>query len=289
MFKNTIISRFAVSGVAAGVALTASAAFAEVAQSRSAGQEGSPTGASAGIGDGVTLAAYKHGEHGHSDAGGQTPTPSLRNGWVGLGDSRPSATPSQLKSQHSGSTPPKRADAGYVPRFGAGINPSNLDARWSYDFKTPVDTTPITQHASFAYPPIHSVAPGQLGPVDNQAFVLKKDNRTAAGPRKETTVSNPKWNLTTTDVDAPGGQRLYRFDMVCPDHAGHMQNMSDTSHMSKGEHPEVYTGYSDFNLSKGHQVFSYHWGDPAFNNGFIFAHYLGYGMSNTPPNPHGHF
>jgi hypothetical protein len=51
----------------------------------------------------------------------------------------------------------------------------------------------------------------------------------------------------------------------------------------QGQYSDVYTGASDLNLSKGHQVFSYHWGDPAFNNGFILAHYLAYGLSNTPP------
>jgi hypothetical protein len=267
------------SGIAAGVVLaTPASAFAQESDSSGSDAPLPLAGENAGFTDHTRPASDNSGL---PDPGPRFQAPKLHDGWVEFGDSRPSTTDSQAPRHGTDSPPPRRADAGYIPRLGAGVKPSDADARWSYDFKSVADTGAATGKVPVPYPPISNVVPGDLGVVDNQAFHLKEDNRTADGPRRETTVSDPGWNLTTTDVVVPGAGRVYRFDMVCPDHAGHAAQ-GHHAH-DAGQHDDVYTGASDFNLSKGHQVFSYHWGDPLFNDLFILAHYLAYGLSNTPP------
>lgn len=281
------IGRLAIlSGAAAGVVLTASAASAEADQPADPDARQPALDADApDVGDALPSAAESDGGRAErSDPGPTLPLPTVHDGWIELGDSRASATESQLERSGSETPPPSRADAGHIPRVGAGVKPSELDARWSYDVKSVVDTGAVTKDVPVPYPPVRSVLPGKLGPVDNQASHLEQDNRTAEGSRHATTVDDPGWNLTTTDVVAPGAGRVYRFDMVCPDHAG---RHAAGGHGRPGQHDDVYTGYSDVNLGKGHQVFSYHWGDPAFNDAFVMAHYMAYGLSNTPPPENG--
>jgi hypothetical protein len=197
-----------------------------------------------------------------------------QNGDIGIGDARPSEPASNPPAPGEKNPPPNRANASAVPRVGIGYNVETGTIRWSYDFKPPVDTSPITAAIPLPKPTVHRLLPGDFGLVQNHASHLAQDNRTADGPRYPTDPNNPDWNLTTTDILVPGAGRVLRFDMVCPNHSGWSTDHGDQ--MFDG----TYTGATKYDLNKGHLVFSYQWGDKLFNNAFIEAHYLAYGLSN---------
>ncbi|WP_163513210.1 hypothetical protein [Fodinicola acaciae] len=196
------------------------------------------------------------------------------NGDIGVGDARPSDPATKTPAPGEKNPPFNRAHASAVPRVGVGYNVATGTIRWSYDLKPPVDTGVVTSHLPLPKPTVHRVLPGDFGVVQNHASHLEQDNRTADGPRHPTDPNKSDWNLTTTDVLLPGGSRVLRFDMVCPNHAGWSEDHGD--HHFDG----TYTGATKYDLQNGHLVFSYQWGDKVFNNAFIEAHYIAYGLSN---------
>jgi hypothetical protein len=216
-------------------------------------------------------------------AGNLVPAPvanaiTNQNGDVGIGDARPSTSARQAPPPGTPNPPPNRANAGPIPRAGVGYNLKTATLRWSFDFKSPVDTNQVTQAVPEIHVPVHRVLPGDFIVVQNHASHLVEDNRTADGPRYPTDPNNSDWNLTTTDVIVPGVGRALRFDMVCPNHSGWHGDKSGGDAMQGTD--GTYTGATAYDLRQGHLVFSYQWGDNLVNNEFIEAHYLVYGLSN---------
>lgn len=207
------------------------------------------------------------------------------NGDIGIGDARPSTPASQKPDPGEKNPPFNRSDATVIPRVGVGYNVETATIRWTYDFRSPVDTNVLTSAIPLPKPKVQRILPGDFGVVQNHASHLVEDNRTADGPRYPTDPNNADWNLTTTDVLVPGAGRALRFDMVCPNHSGwsddHGSGHGGGSDSQHGDHFDgVYTGASKYSLRDSHLVFSYQWGDKLVNNAFIEAHYLAYGLSN---------
>lgn len=182
------------------------------------------------------------------------------------------------------STPEQRRDVGVVPRYGIDFEDNQL--RWSYDWRAPYDTNQVSSGVRFPYPEVSPVVPSDLVVVENDAYHQQGESRTAEGERAETNPANGDWNLTTTDIKVPGYGRVFRWDMVCPNaqgHAGHRGHESQESHQG---HDGTYTGATTVDVKERRMVFSYQWGDRAFDDGFVFFHYLPYSLSNDHGGKH---